>query len=158
MWTEIWNFITDNIGWFVVGAAGIALLIKKYWYDRRIKKKKTFENDVPTPSVKETALSEQPDYNPFFKPEEDESVPTRSELSTIQAKIEHIKQQGKTLAIESKRIDDWNNSQGIRYVELCDNISLKKKKIDDMYSIWTNHKKDMEKHLEGLDKLNEAKE
>jgi len=154
MWTEIWEFLKGNYGYILAGAAFGLFGIKKYWYDKR--KKKTFENDVPTPSVKETALSEQPDYNPFFKPEEDESIPTRSELSTIQAKIEHIKQQGKTLAIESKKIDDWSKEQGIRYVELCDKISLKKKKIDDMYSIWTNHKKDMEKHLEGLDKLNEG--
>jgi len=31
MWNEIWNFVKDNIGWVLVGAVGLIILLKKIY-------------------------------------------------------------------------------------------------------------------------------
>jgi len=154
MWNEIWTFMKDYPGYILVGLVVIGFLIKIFWWDKR-KKKKSFEGSVPKPSTKEYELSEQPDYKPYFKPQEEEDgIPAESRLSDIDNKIEKIKAQGKALAEEGRTLDTWHETLGKRYVEQVNKISLRKKKIDDTHSLWTNHKRDMARHLADMDKLN----
>lgn len=154
MWNEIVTYTLENLGYILVAIVVPGFLIKKYIYDKW--KKKKFEKEVPKTKLNKPELRDQPNYNPYFKAQEEQMIPKENRLNEVYNKIEKIKSEGKALAIESKRIEDWNREQGKRYIELINKINIKEKKINDSHSIWTNYYNDTKRHLDEIDKFNKG--
>jgi len=142
MWNEIWNFVKDNIGWVLVGAVGLIILLKKYIYDKW--KKRKFEKDVPSIEPEQTSMREQPDYTPLFKDKTDDLSNLDTQIKKAKRELARITNEGKKLEMDEDTLERWNVTQGKIYVSRQDLITLKGKRINDKYSFYVNQLKGLE--------------